>query len=88
MVKTNELFVDLEYLHLVPDSRDTDQPIIAGTHRTVIDIDAIFILRLVVITFYRACLADSGTSRNKQILIIVTSLFEEHRFFVLLRLEL
>lgn len=79
--------IDLEYLHLVSYGRDADQPVVAGAHRTVIDIDAVFVLRLVEIAFYRACLADSGAGRDKQILVIVTSLFEEYRFFVLLCLE-
>ncbi len=87
MRKTNELFVGLEYLHLVPDSRDTDQAVVTGTHRTEINIDAVLVLRLIVVAFYRARLTDSGAGRDKQILVIVASLFEEDSLFILLGLE-
>ena len=36
---------------------------------------------LVVITFYRTCLTDRGTGRDKQILVIVTSLFEKYGYY-------
>ena len=85
--KTNELFVGLEYLHFVPYGRDTDQPVVAGTHRTVIHIDAIFVLRLVVIAFDRACLADGGAGRDKQILVIVTTLLEKYGFLAADRMQ-
>lgn len=73
----------LKYRHRVADGRYADKPVVARAHRTIINIDAVFVLCLIIIAGDWACLSLGLAVGYIQILIVVTSLFEQERFLVI-----
>jgi len=59
-----------------------DQLIVASTRRAVVDINQVFVLRFVKISFDAARFSLGSPFADEEILVIVVALFQQHCLFV------